>query len=173
MIAEILTETTPIFQLQPHWWLCQPLNVSIPDITFAISKNAPLLDNYKTGWDIELYSERMINIIESFGVSFEIFPANIVDYKTGEKINATYKIFHLLEIYKCADLKRSKDGHIILSEECINRGRYLFRLGEAPQLVLIHKDLQDALESNQITGCEYNPLSEYQNTTLLPDFLSQ
>jgi hypothetical protein len=113
----------------------------------------------------------MIGIIEGFGVSFEEFKAHIVDYKTGEEIDRRYKVFHLLEIMRSADLNRSGDGCIVLSDECMKRGKYLFRLGEAPQLVLIHKDLQAALGAAHITGCEYVPLGDYRNTTLSPDFL--
>jgi hypothetical protein len=159
--------------MEPHWWFAQPLRTSLPVMLFSIDKKAPLLDNYQTDRDLDLFSERLITILRAAGVRFETFPANLIDYKTNDIIPVLYEVFHLLESYACADLQHSTDGLLTLSEDCLHRGRPFFRLVEAPQIVLIHRDLQATLEAAHVTGCQYTSLSEYQNITLYPQLSAQ
>ena len=83
----------------PHGWEGVPLTTPPPHLTFAVSAKAPMLDNYFTGTEFDLYSERLIRLLRAAGVQGETFPATLVDRKTKKPLPAACKVFHLLEVY--------------------------------------------------------------------------
>ena len=173
LIAVLRTSIPSLFEMKPHWWLAQPIQTMLSPMIFAVDKKAPLLDNYQTDRDLDLYSEKLISIFNAAGVRFETFPTTLVDYRSNDVLSVKYEVFHLLERYRCADIQRSQDGPLALTEDCLHQDRPLFRLAEAPQIVLIRQDLQSALEAAQVTGCWYVPLSEYQKVALYPDLADE
>jgi hypothetical protein len=146
-----------------HWGLAQPRQLPLPPTTFALNPHVPLLDNYHTDvWMLDLYSEKLIGLLATAGVHFELFPATLVNAENAARISAAYHVFHLLEIYPGADMERSAAGPLTLTEACLRAGKPLFRLTELPSVVLIHRDLQAALRDAGITGCVYQSLDTLQ-----------
>jgi hypothetical protein len=153
--------------IQPHWWECLPISSNLPVIKFEVEHNAPSLDNYFTGTIFDLYSEHLVELFTKNGVKFETFPTIVVDSATKEPISKLYKIFHLLEISYGLDLALSDFGNreirkLVLSEDCLLQKRALFRLGERKSIVLIHQDLKEILETNNVGGCKFIPLEKFQ-----------
>jgi hypothetical protein len=148
---------------QPHWWYCEPVTPPLPRVQFAISGKAPLPDNLPSGTEFELYSPRLMNLMDEGGVRFERFSTVMLDRKTKVELPVQYKIFHLLECYPALDREQSVRlqygwQKIVLTEDCYRANRLLFRVEEARGIVLIHEDLKACLEDAGITGCTYRPL---------------
>ena len=94
-------------EIQPHWWDCKPLSTPLSSITFAINRNWPLPDNFFTGNLLDLYSSRMIALLNEAGVKFETFSTEIIDSKTEAVLPVSYEIFHLLESFSGVDWEKS------------------------------------------------------------------
>lgn len=131
----------------------------------------PLFDNLFTGTILELYSDRLVKMLEEAGIRFEIFPARVVEASTGKKVKVNYRIFHLLEKYPALDKKLSdiddETGDIrklVISKKYLRLKKPLFRIEGAEDIVLIHRELKDLLESQNITGCEYTLVDEYRSS---------
>jgi hypothetical protein len=152
-----------LLKQEPHWWLAQPRRTPFPLTTFAINPHVPLLDNYHTDHaELDLYSEKLIGLLRTASVHFELFPATLVNANTAVPLPAAYHVFHLLEIYPGADMERSAAGPLTLTEACLRAGKPLFRLAECPPIVLIHRDLRAAFGAAGITGCTYQSLHTLQ-----------
>jgi len=160
-------EGSPI-TTQPHLWDSLPLTTQLPLITFTTRQNALMLDNYFTGTIFDLYSTDLINLLSQAGIRFEQFPALVIDRTTRKPSQKEYKIFHLLEKYSGLD-KDLTEIHddtkeiikLVLTDQCLQSGKPLFRLAESRNIVLIHLELKQSLELHNISGCRYIPLSEY------------
>jgi hypothetical protein len=162
---------------QPHWWHCIPLFSPLPLITFTVRQGAPLWDNMFTGTIFELYSVKLISVLSATGVRFETFPARVVYHSSRKDVETEYKIFHLLESYPCIDYNLSEieddliDGDqmiikkLVLRNEFLQQKKQFFRLDEMRGIVLIHQELKDLIELNNIQGCRFTPLDEYRRGT--------
>jgi hypothetical protein len=155
-------------ETHPHWWAGIPLTVlPPPDLTFAVSAKGPMLDNYFTGNEFDLYSERLIALLREAGVRFETFPATIVDRKTKEPLSVRYEVFHLLEVHPALEVYEttSEDSLAeqleLVAEKWQAHQRPFFRAQEAEDIVLIHRTLRQHLEAEGITGCRFTPVEEY------------
>jgi hypothetical protein len=155
-------------QTTPHWWDCVPLNEPLPLLSFTTRQNAPMFDNYFTGTIFDIYSDKLISILRQSRVTFELFPVSMLDNLTDSPLETKYNIFHILESFSGLDRKLSdidddnvEIRRIVLTEECLRLRKPFFRLNEL-SLLLIHEELKATLEANQITGCSYTPLEEYQ-----------
>jgi hypothetical protein len=151
---------------QPHWWDGVPLTVPPPPLTFAVSAKGPMLDNYFTGTEFDLYSTRLIALLHDAGVQCETFPATLIDRKTKAVLPVAYAVFHLLEVHPALTVYRATSGPPIIerleliTEKWIIHQRPLFRAQEATDIVLIHTSLHQQLEAVGITGCTYTPVEE-------------
>jgi hypothetical protein len=156
-------------EYRPHYWDCKPLVEPLPSLTFAINRSAPLLDNYFTGTEFELFSNRLVKYLQEAGVHFESFSTTIIDRNTKREIPVDYKVFHLLELHSGLDEKHSDIRNnqmevrkLVLTEECLQNKRPFFRLKGMENLVLIYEDLKSFFDNLGITGCEYIPVDEYK-----------
>src|SRR6266566_168609 len=88
MQAKLRTALPPLDEFDPsaHWWQARPLQHQLPPLTFAVNKRAPLLDNYLTNCIFDLYSAKLIRVLDNLGIQFETFPATLIDYKTEESL---------------------------------------------------------------------------------------
>jgi|GEM_PF-1103892 len=162
----------PYQAIKPHWWLAKPLVNPFPHLEFLVNSQAPLLDNFFTGTTLDLYSSRLIEIIRFAGVQFETFPTTVLDVVTRKPLPYEYKLFHLLEIYPSIDWERSKlesEGlsikkieKLVLNEKCLSSGKLLFRISEMKGKILIHQDLKAIFDKENIIGCNYIPIEQYQ-----------
>lgn len=150
----------------PHWWDGVPLTVPPPHLAFAVSAKGPMLDNYFTGTEFDLYSERLITLLRDAGVQFETFPATLVDRKTKTPLPVTYEVFHLLEVHPALDVYDSDDPSVLEAE--LNRERIaqhnrpFFRAQECKGIVLIKDTLRQHLDEVGIRGNQYMTMEEYR-----------
>lgn len=155
---------------QPHWWDAQPLTNPIPVLTFAVAKKRSMPDNLSTASSIfDLYSVKLIRVLEEVGINFETFPAILIDQKTKEELSIQYRIFHLLEIYPAIDKllsnmdeQQGNINKIVLTKETFELEKLFFRVKESPNIVLIHQRLKNRFDEEKITGCLYTPVEEFQ-----------
>jgi hypothetical protein len=148
-------------EVSPHWWDATPLQTVLPTLRFAFNNKAPLPDNVDSGTIFDLYSERMIALLSEFGIRFETFPALIINRKTNAVLSDTHRIFHLLEKYPAFDHKKSFVNKPMVSLQCMQEPRYLFRDTKHSDLVVIHQELRAVFEEKKITGCHYRPVEDY------------
>lgn len=153
----------------PHWWDSKPLTRPLPPLSFSVIYTAPHPDNFFTGTIFDLYSRRLISLFKDAGIRHEVFPVKLINRKTQIKTPLQYGAFHLLEIYPGLDKRTSEaDEHfaeihkVVLTKTCMKSGRLFFRLKELPEIVLIHEELKQVLESYEITGCGYTPIDEFK-----------
>ncbi len=153
-------------EFQPDWWDAQPITPKLPTTIFSINSKAPIFDVYFTGGINEPYSKKLLNILSSAGIQFETFPAIMIDRKTLQPLPLEYEVFHLLEMYPAFDMTITERGigyirNLTLTEECLNSKKLMFRAKESANLVLMHQDLKDILDANNITGCLYTPIDQF------------
>lgn len=156
-------------KLKPHWWAGSPMLSQLPPVSFVVKPEWDFPDNFLTETIFDLYSSKLIKILDNAKIGFEAFPASLVD-EVGNDLRVEYRIFHLLEKYSCLDRKLSEINlemleikKIVLDKEFLSSKKLLFRVEELSHIVLVHQDLKDALERQGITGCEYTLLSEYRS----------
>lgn len=157
----------PVPDTSPHWWEGIPLVEPLPLLKYKINNHAPLLDTYSTGTIFDLYSQRLIAILKQENIYFEVFPAVLIESKSDKNIEDIYSMFHLLDVMPAIDMKESdiSPGNIkkiVLTRECIESKRLLFRAKERRNIVLIHEELKGRLDSVGITGFSYTPIGDYQ-----------
>jgi hypothetical protein len=159
--AKIISKIPPTL---PHWWKALPQTKSLPLIEFEVKDEWNLPDNLFTGTIFDLYSNKLINIINNSKVQFEIFSTKIKNHRKEND----YKIFHLLEKYSCINRELSDiDYHtlkirkLVLKESFLRRDKKMFRIRTLEHIVLISDDLKNKLQENKITGCEYIPLENF------------
>jgi hypothetical protein len=137
-----------------HWWECVPLPHATSRFIFEINPKAPHLDNYFTGTIMDLYAERLIDLLGQSDIAFETFPAILLDKKTDEILPLKYQVFHLLDSYSIKGLRaRDEEGKVI----SVLAPKRMFRLTEYRNLVIVHQEVKDTLEAAQMTGCNFRP----------------
>lgn len=163
--------TQPLPRYTPHWWQCQPLTAPLPEMTFAVSAKAPLLDNYWTGSIFDLYSVHLSTTLRNAGVQCETFPATRIDRTTGTTLRAPFEVFHLLEQHPALDVEQSDVTldvvrKLVVLPAKLQHNRPFFRMAELRDIVLIRNDLRATFEDMGITGCTYIAIEEYQTASL-------
>jgi len=159
----------PVPEFKFDWWIAEPFT-SPPSLPiFAISSKAPKLDIYFTGTLVfDLYSAKFIDLLQRHDIKFETFPVMVRDKKTREILPIKYEALHLLEAYPVLDEDRSvinkeifRIEKLILKEESQNLQRLMFRIKELPNIILIHQELKEKLDSLTITGYICYPVDGY------------
>ena len=159
-----ITTKPPI--TNPHWWEGKPIS-TMPVMKFVLGSGLPSFDNLFTGTIFDIYSSRSIKMLQDYDINFETFDVNVISGTQQTKVENEYKIFHLLENHPGLDLNVSdidarEIRKLVLTKECQQLRRPLFRLSERISLVLIHSDLKNVLEENNISGCQYISINDFQ-----------
>ncbi len=171
----LLARSEPLLRdCEPHWWLAEPLTKKPQRFKFLIDGSGPKFDNYNCGSGIDMYSQRMLDILEQHGVNSESIPSDVFDLKSRVQLDLNYSAFHLLEKHESIDLKNSElvfdteDAEFIieikkleLKQEILDMQRPLLRIAEFYCFVLIHQSLKSSLETSGITGCQFIPVNEF------------
>lgn len=165
--AELQGERSSFPEYKPHWWKAQPLIVPLPHFTFSVDAKAPFLDNYWTGTEFDLYSDKLISELYRVGIRFETFPVTVVDRRSKMTVPIEYRIFHLLESYSGIDMDRSDTDQyeirkLVITKQCSQEKILMFRDLNLSNLVLIHQSLKDILDEADVTGCSYIPIEAFQ-----------
>lgn len=155
---------------KPDWWAAKPIHDAFPVLTFTYRADMALPDNVKNGTIFDLYSSRLIALIQAAGVRFETFPALIVDKKTKQVLSDTYQIFHLLERHPGLDRKKTLVNRPVMSQQRMAAPLPLFRDQEYQYHVLIHRDLRATFAAHQITGCRFEPVLDFDDVVNPPNW---
>jgi hypothetical protein len=156
---------------EPLWWGNIPIPEPRPNFKFRIDSQAPLPDNYVTGNEFSLYSERLIGLLRAAGVKHETFTTQLFDEVTNTPLAPSHKVFRLLEMAAGVDEEKSVYENkkiigkltplikqIALKESFLESRIPMARLASELHIVLIYEELKRILEQNEITGFYYRPL---------------
>lgn len=91
------------------WWSGK--SCVIPTLTFAVRQEAPLLDMYRWIGGIDIYSEKLVSVLENFQVKMETFPVHVIDILTIQEVPCAYKVFHLLSSLSALDTAKTEFAH--------------------------------------------------------------
>lgn len=153
--------------LQASLWNAQSMK-SFPLLTFLISDISFFPDYLNTWTNYILLSKRMTDILKELQVYFELHKVKLIDNK-GNELDHPYSLFNLLEIQDAIDKERSiiddkniKIIKIVIKDSIIALAKPMFRFIDHPGFIAVHHNLVNTLKSNQITGCEYIPMDQFQ-----------
>src|SRR5262245_17098522 len=100
-------------RIEDHWWdAVRVVPRPATALMFFVDARAPMLDNYFTGMEFDLYSSRLVQLMQDAGVQFESLPAALLDRKTRQVLPAQYEVFHLLEKCDVIDEDKSDMGDL-------------------------------------------------------------
>ena len=166
--------------LQPPWWGDTPMpEGKIQKIEYDLSvKNiSSLPDVLWTGNTTEVYSTKMLSVLDSFNVRYEVFKTVFTDPRTSEKLEIPYVVFRLLEVEDAIDYEQTIvvekviGGFAIpgIKKLVIKEGvnKHFFRLNGFENLTIISDSLKKTLDANKITGLEYTREDDFQSAICL------
>ncbi len=158
------------------WSLDRPLKSlqrQMPVFKFEVRGDVPHPDNYWTGTQLDLYSGRLLALLESFGgFRFETFPAEIYERKSARRVLEDYRVFRLLETYPVISLEasivlkednRTRIEKLVIDEKAADCAPPLCADESFKQYVFINDALKNALEKQGISGCQIKSLEESVN----------
>ncbi len=129
------------------------------ELTYSINPNHPTPDYYPESYSFDLYSERLINLVDKFGVKFEHFPVKLIDKKGKPINNLKYNIFHFMEdVVDGMDQEKSEwvgDFHIGIPRLVLDYNKFEHRpmiLLDHLYIRLIRDDLKQEIIKLGITG---------------------
>ncbi len=76
----------------------EPYGVDL-HFTYRVNPRDSHPDNYFESSGFNLYSERLVGMLDSFGVRAESFPVKLVDKDGSQLSGLKYRIYHLLEVF--------------------------------------------------------------------------
>ncbi len=132
-------------------------------LTFQVDPLDPQYDNYYQGAGFTLYSERLVAVMNSFGVKGEAFPASFVDkdYKLLNNLRS-YFVFHSLEgIQPAMDEKASgwaEDRDIGIKKLVLDFEKFEHRpvfVCNNVYVPLMRDDLKKEIEKQSISGFRF------------------
>lgn len=151
-------------------YLAQPMPEPFRSMTYQFSvapgMKRPFPDHWVAAGPLFVFSERLVTLLETHGVTFETFPATLCDRKTDERLTDAYRAVNLLDRAPCFDLKKSSVGmaikRLVPSRELERSGLMLARDTHHQSLVVVHERLKAAIEAAGLTGCLFTPLDAYR-----------
>ncbi len=144
------------------------------EISLAVDKQAdnpadfPACDIHRldSGY---LFSERFIELLKNLNVdNIQYFDAKVIYEPTG--LQLPYKAANITGIASGLDLNKSEvefDDDIIIDIESMHfnenkmQGHKIFRLQESIMLVVVHRDIKEAIENAGLTGFMFVTDDEY------------
>lgn len=140
-------------------------------LTYQVNPKHPHPDRYSETHSFELYSERLVNIMNDFGVKFESFPVIMVD-KAGQVLSdLRYHVFHSLEgILDAMDEKASDwqgdNINIGIPRLVLDYGKFEHRplfVCDKAYLPLMRDDLKQEIRRQNITGFNFLALEKFHS----------
>jgi hypothetical protein len=139
----------------------EPYGVDL-SLTFQVNSKHPHPDNYFQGAGFELYSKRLVELMQAFNVKSEIFPATLVDSKGIVQSDLEYYVFHPLEgIIDAMDAEQSGwtgDRKSGVSQLVLDEARFEHRpifLCKYIHLNLMRDDVKQEIQQQGITGFSF------------------
>lgn len=135
---------------------------------FRVNKDWSHPDNYAGAYGFDLYSERLIGLMNELGVKNEKFPAKMVDNKGNKIKDLTYFVFHSLEgIQDAMDEGKSKwtgDYKVGIPTLVLDYDKFVHRpifVIDKLYCTLMRDDLKKEIEKREITGFEFLSPEKY------------
>ena len=148
-------------------------------VVYKVRKNWLQPDNYAESYGFNLYSKRLVDLINEFGVKNETFPAKMVDEDgTGLK-GLNYFVFHSLEgVQNAMDEQKSGwtgDWHVGIPTLILDYNQFEHRpiiLVDKIYVPLMRDDLKKEIERREITGFGFLSPERYKSGSygFPPDF---
>jgi hypothetical protein len=120
------------------------------------------------------HSTRLRNVLRHVGVdNIDYYPLRIVNPITGD-VHRSHEVANILDVIHCIDRENSDldiddedPSHLwYINRLALLQDRLgdtlLFRLGERPWTVIVHRDIKEAVESASITGALFLPVEGYR-----------
>ena len=141
-------------------------------------KSARLTDLVLTGFNLQIFSPKLIQLLSEMGVdNIEYYPVELVNHETDEIIT-NYKIANILGKIECLDFENSRferfesgalmyvkkfkvDMEKLEDKKGSHQTPKLFRLGEFPFIILAHEEVKALIEKEGITGVKFIEPSKY------------
>lgn len=137
----------------------------IASLLFQVNANAKNIPDFMYSV-IPIFSDTLLKKLENLGVkNLQIFEAQLENPKTREKWN-TYNAVNILGIVSCLAVEESNaveelpplysfDINDLVIYEKKTKGSLMFRLKEAPDMILINKKIGDTLIDSGFSGLEF------------------
>jgi hypothetical protein len=148
-------------------------------LTYQINPKHPHPDNYLDSFGFSLYSKRLVELMQSFGVRSEVFPATLVDKQGNVQSHLQYYVFHLLEgVLPAMDEEQSGwtgDHDIGIPRLVLDYGKFEHRPIFKCNHIYVHlmrDDLKQEIQRQGITGFGFLAPGRYRSGSfgLAPDF---
>jgi hypothetical protein len=147
----------------------QPYGIDL-ELVFQVDPDHPKYDNYYQGAGFQLYSKRLITLMESCFVNAEIFPAKVVDKNHKELKEFDYYVFHSLEGIQPAmdELCSGWTGDhdigipILVLDYSKFEQRPIFICNHV-YVPLMRDNLKILIEDAGITGFDFQPIDRFKS----------
>lgn len=146
----------------------EPYGASI-DLVFRVDSRHPHPDNYFTGAGFQLYSDRLVDVMRSFGVQAEYFGVRMVD-KSRQDLALKYKVFHLLQgVLPAMDEIHSQwtgNYQVGIPRLVLDMARFDHRplfICNHVYILLMRDDLKVSLQSAGISGFRFYPPEQFRS----------
>ncbi len=142
----------------------------------SFPKDIGIADNIRNISGLAVISKSHMEFIKSKDpASVESLPVSIFNHK-GRVASSEYFVVHPLVVQDCINLKKTKnigwspmnsklilswDGEMVLNEERMDNNLLFFRLKYKPKLIMIRRDLAEAITAEGFTGVFFEEITEY------------
>lgn len=148
----------------------EPYNLKKVEFVYQINPKHPAPDNYLDSFGFSLYSKRLVELMDSFGVKFESFPVKMVDERGRLQKHLKYFIFHSLEgVLDAMDEKRSEwrgDYDIGVPRLVLDYNRFehrpIFKCNHI-WVPLMRDDLKREIQEQGISGFSFLSPERYRS----------
>jgi hypothetical protein len=153
----------------------EPATGYVPDdLTFDIDPQfgVELGDVLPNTFNARVVSERLADAIAALGPRLERFPVRIRNAR-GRVVPERYQLLNILDHLACADVPKceyvpslvkgemSAVTKLVLDERKVDPSLAIFRLAEAPPMVLIRGDAAASLERAGFTACLFVDVARF------------
>lgn len=156
----------------------EPYNVEL-DLIYRVNPKHPFPDNYMDSFGFKLFSERLVDLMDAFGVRFEVFPVKLVSKHGTIEPAPRYFAFHSLEgVRNAMDESRSEwtgDWHNGIPRLVLDYSKFehrpIFKCNHI-YVPLMREDLKQEILRQGISGFEFLDPEQYRSGKygFSPDF---
>ena|GEM_PF-3121747 len=156
----------------------EPYGVDLA-LTFQINPQHPHPDNYFQNAGFALYSERLVELMQSFGVRAEVFPVTMANDQGNVQTHLKYFVFHSIEgVLDAMDEEQSEwmgDCDVGIPRLVLDCSKFEHRpvfLCNHIYVPLMRDDLKQAIQCQRITGFGFLKPERYRSGSygFPPDF---
>ena len=147
----------------------EPYGVDL-DLTFQVNPRHTHPDNYLDSVGFQIYSERLVRMMQVFRVNAETYPIKMVDPAGDPLLNLKYYIFHHLEgVLPAMDEVRSGwtgDRNVGIPRLIVDPDKFPHRpifICNHIYIPLMREDLKQAIQEEKITGFDFLRPENYRS----------